>query len=78
MSKPLTAAEKAAKKAEKDAAKAPKLAGSSALNVVNRDGQIVRTYTEQQSNERCTFVEAAEEFVAKNNKNGADYKIEKA
>ena len=72
MAKAKTAEEKAAAKA----AKAPKLAGASALNVVNRDGQIVRTFGEDQSDDRADFVAKAEEFVAKNNKLGADYKIE--
>ena len=74
MAKAKTPEEKAAAKA----AKAPKLAGASALNVVNRDGQVVRTFGEEQSDERADFVAKAEEFVAKFNKKGYDYRIEKA
>lgn len=49
------------------------------LVVVNRDGQEVRRYSaERHDDERSSYVEKAEEFVAKNNKNGADYRIEKA
>lgn len=73
MTKAKTAEEKAAK-----ASKASKLAGASALNVVNRDGQIVRTFTEDQSDDRADYVAKAEEFVAKKNATGHDYKIEAA
>lgn len=55
-----------------------KLGGAEAVNVVNKDGQIVRTYGPDESDERSDFVAKAEEFVAKQNAKGADYRIEPA
>lgn len=72
MAKAKTAEEKAAAKA----AKAPKLAGASALNIVNRDGEVKRTFSEEQSDVNGDFVAKAEEYLAKENARGSDYHIE--